>query len=73
MDDRDTDFKAHIGEHIYVSVKSEYKVVDFRRWFLPDVNQDVVPTKRGLSLRFKQWKQFNDVMHTLKRCGGTPE
>ena len=69
-DDRDTDFKAHLGENIYVSVKSGYKVVDFRRWFLPDGNQDVIPTKRGVTLRFNQWKQLNDVMAYVEMVWG---
>ena len=60
LDGKDIRKQIHLGENLYVTVKSGYHVVDFRRWFLPEGKTTILPTQRGISLAFYQWRQLKE-------------
>ena len=61
-DSKQVDIDVHLGENYRVTVKSGYPLVNIRRWFIPDGQEKLVPTKTGIALTFEQWdKQKSDM------------
>ncbi|CAG2203040.1 LZTFL1 [Mytilus edulis] len=59
----------HLGRGVYVSVNKTYPTVDVRqRWKIPETNQ-IVSTKKGISLTYDKWEAlkgtFPDVRETV--------
>ena len=52
------DFKHHLGSNKYARVNTDFFCVDLRQFWLPEGMTEVIPTKRGISLNFKQWTEF---------------
>ncbi|KAJ8311904.1 hypothetical protein KUTeg_010544 [Tegillarca granosa] len=59
--------KIHLGSNYYVSVKKPIARVDIRRWFLPLDSDVIVPTKKGISLTFKQWSYLKNSMTVVRQ------
>ena len=55
------DFKHHLGSNKYARVNTDFFCVDLRQFWLPEGMTEVIPTKRGISLNFKQWAEFKAV------------
>ena len=49
---QDVKYLEHIGGGHCISVTTEFRCVDFRRWFLLHDEQNPKPTKKGVALRF---------------------
>jgi len=58
--------KVHLGNNVYCKIENDYKCVDIRHYFQPEGESKVVPTKKGLSLTFNEWKIFRDNIDRLK-------
>ena len=48
-------YREHLGAGIYASISEEYQGVSLRRYWLPDGQQTIAPTKNGIYLPEKQW------------------
>ena len=59
-------FKFHLGAGIYATANSEFPVVHLRRYFLPDGQTSPLPTKKGISLRLKEWEAFVTQLDDIK-------
>ena len=46
----------------HVSVKSGYPLVNIRRWFVPEGQEEPTPTKSGIALTFLQWEKLKSAM-----------
>ena len=64
---RPVDYRVHIGHGIYVSVTDGYLCVDLRYFYVPyGLSEDNVrPTKRGITLRLDEWSTLIDVLPIL--------
>lgn len=58
--------KIHLGSNIYITVKHPIARVDIRCWWLPQDRDEVVPTKKGISLTFAQWDNLKNSMTLIK-------
>ena len=56
------DYMSHLGRNFFVSVKTDFALVNIRRWFIPDGQQELVATKTGIALNFQQWDKLKDAM-----------
>ncbi|KAJ8319636.1 hypothetical protein KUTeg_002816 [Tegillarca granosa] len=67
---QNVDYRYHLGENVNVSIKTGFPVVHIRKWFLPEGQESVVPTRKGIALTFAQWDQMrcaiNFVAELLK-------
>ncbi|OWF45232.1 Activated RNA polymerase II transcriptional coactivator p15 [Mizuhopecten yessoensis] len=63
---KDTDLKIHLGSNYHVSLNTGYPVVNIRRWFLSDNEKEIKPTRKGITLTFRQWGKVKDAMTVLK-------
>ncbi len=61
------DYKHHIGSNVFVTVKTGWPNVDIRSWWLPEDANDIVPTKRGISLRASEWEKLNQIAESLHK------
>ncbi|KAJ8319640.1 hypothetical protein KUTeg_002820 [Tegillarca granosa] len=61
------DCKYHLGSNFYVSVKRLIARVDIRRWFLPQDAENIVPTRKGISLTFAQWNYVKSAMSLIRQ------
>jgi len=67
------DFHHHIGGGLYVSVNSDYKRVDIRKFYKPngqcnvDDNdeKDVKPTRVGVSLKLDEWAHLWSLVDVI--------
>ncbi|KAJ8310817.1 hypothetical protein KUTeg_012682 [Tegillarca granosa] len=55
---QNVDYRYHLGENVNVSIKTGFPVVHIRKWFLPEGQESVVPTRKGIALTFAQWYQL---------------
>jgi len=58
---KQVNYERHLGNNYYISVKSGYPVVDIRKWFLPEGENEVKPTKKGIALTFGQWEKLKET------------
>jgi len=64
--DQNVKFQQHIGGANYVSVMNGYRCVSLRKWFQPgDLNGELHPTKKGVALRFNEWKDLRTLITTV--------
>ena len=52
QDSKPVDLFIHLGGNYHVSVKSGYPLVSIRRWFVPEGQETLTPTKAGIALTF---------------------
>ena len=52
------DWRYHIGDDAYVTIKAPYVCVHIRKHFIPAVEWTYRPTKRGVALHFGEWKEL---------------
>jgi hypothetical protein len=65
VDNRAT-FMYHIGGGIYVTAHSDYPLVQFRHYFLPEGHQHPIPTRRGIALRLSEWMALLRHLEDIK-------
>ena len=62
QDSKPVDLFIHLGGNYHVSVKSGYPLVNIRRWFVPEGQETLTPTKAGIALTFLQWEKLKSAM-----------
>jgi len=55
------EYKSHLGRNVYASVGHNSICVDIRQHWLPPNQTDVVPTKKGITLRPGEYAKLKDV------------
>ena len=48
-------YREHLGAGIYASISEEYQGVSLRRYWIPEGQHTIAPTKNGIYLPVKQW------------------
>jgi hypothetical protein len=56
------DWRYHIGDEVYVTNKAPYVCVHIRKHFVPAGEWTYRPTKRGVALRFGEWKELKKTI-----------
>ena len=59
-----TPFKVHLGAAIYASI-NELDGVDFRRFWIPEGQTEIIPTKRGIFITISQWESFKEKFNLM--------
>lgn len=60
--------KWHLGSNIFASIDSEFNnCIDIRQWFLPEGENDVMPTKKGIALPISQWHNLRDTIGPMEK------
>src|SRR5437867_1314512 len=58
-------YKAHLGAGIYVSVSERYPGVSLRRYWLPEGQEEPIPTRNGIYLPANQWAALKIKLNEL--------
>jgi len=58
-------YKAHLGGGIYASVNGKYFGVSLRRYWIPEGQQEIIPTKNGIYLPKSQWSALKRKIEDL--------
>jgi len=66
----EVNFKVHLGSNYYVTLKSGYSLVHIRRWYIPENEKELRPTKKGIALSFEQWSKLTDAMIVVEELLG---
>ena len=53
-------FHMNLGDMVYITIAQPYRVVNFRVHYVS--GDYVLPTKRGLCLKFQEWRHFKDAL-----------
>jgi Transcriptional Coactivator p15 (PC4) len=59
--------KTHLGGGIYCTMNEGFDSVNFRQYFVPEGQQEAIPTKRGISLKFTEWEKFAALVDEMKQ------
>ena len=51
-------WRYHIGDDVFLRIKAPFPVVHVRKHFIPAGERTYLPTKRGVALRFGDWKEL---------------
>jgi len=64
--DKNVNLRIHFGGAVYVSVKSGFLCVDFRKFYQPYDAQsdDIKPTRKAVSLRLDEWANLLHASYT---------
>ena len=57
---------SHLGRNFYVTVKSGFRLVNIRRWFIPDGQEELVASRTGIALTFQQWEKLEAAMPVVE-------
>ena len=44
-------YEKHLGENIYGRVEKGFKRVDIKKWWLPESEKTIQPTRKGVSIQ----------------------
>ena len=69
--DEKREYATHLGGNVYASVKASGICVDIRQHWLPPNQTEVVPTKKGITLRLGEYAKLKDVVSVI--CDFVPE
>jgi Transcriptional Coactivator p15 (PC4) len=58
--------RQHIGGSWYVSVTTGYWCVDLRKFYLPDGQDEVRPTRTGIALRLREWNELKLAAESIR-------
>lgn len=61
----DVHYSQHLGGNWYVTINSEYPCVNIRKFWLPDGAERVVATRKGIALRFDEFKVLVQSMDEI--------
>ena len=59
--------ERHLGGGVMVTIKKEFKCVDFRRYFKPENSQTPVPTKSGIHVKFSEWNRLISIIKKYRK------
>jgi hypothetical protein len=62
------DWRYHIGDDVFVTIKAPYVCVHIRKHFIPTGEWTYRPTKRGVALHFAEWKELKKNNFMNKHC-----
>jgi hypothetical protein len=60
------DWRYHIGDDVFVTIKAPFPFVHIRKRFIPAGEWTYRPTKRGVALHFGEWKELKQTIPLLK-------
>lgn len=58
-------YSSHIGGNVYASVKADNVCVDIGQHWLPPNQTEVVPSKKGITLRPAEYEKLKDVSSVI--------
>src|SRR2546425_418340 len=58
-------YKTHLGAAIYAAVDKKYHGVDLRRYWVPERQTTVFPTRNGIYLPSSQWASLKEKLNEL--------
>jgi hypothetical protein len=64
-DGKDVHFKQHLGGNHYVQVNSGFKVVDLRRFWLPEGQTQIRATRKGIALNFDEFRKLVSLLESI--------
>jgi hypothetical protein len=59
------DWRYHIGDDFFVTIKASFPFVHIRKHFIPAVEWTYHPTKRGVALHFGECKELKQIIPLL--------
>ena len=66
--DEKREYAIHVGGNVYATVKASVICVDIRQHWLPPNQTEVVPTKKGKTLRPGEYDKLKDVVSVICDC-----
>lgn len=70
-DHKNEHYQKDLGGAIQVTVKKQFKCIDFRRFFKPE--QEIIPTKCGVIVKFSEWSRLVKIIKMYRNQVGAFE
>jgi hypothetical protein len=58
--------KIHLGGGVFLSLRGGYNTVSIRHHFIPKNQSIPIPTKKGISLRLREWKALYTQIEEIR-------
>lgn len=65
--DETVEYKRHLGGNWYVSINKGYPCVDIRKFWLPEQEERVVATRKGIALGFKEFRLLSKLVEEINQ------
>ena len=56
------DWRYHLGENVYVSIKAPHPTIHVRKYFVPNGEWTLFPTKKGVTLSLYEWQELKKII-----------
>lgn len=66
-EDNNVLYKEHLGHNVYVTVGQGYQWVDIRKWWQPEDTENIVATKKGISLPIAMWSKLKKTIPFIRK------
>ena len=66
--EKDADLKAHLGGNMYVSVTRGYGRVDIRQFWLPENEEEIKATRKGIALCLNEWEALVSYISDIEKA-----
>ena len=66
IENEPVDWRYHIGDDVFVTIKAPFPFVHIRKHFIPASEWTYRPTKRGVALHFLEWKELKQIIPLLE-------
>ena len=61
-DGEPVDWRYHLGEDVYVIIKAPQLTIHIRKYFVPNEEWTLYPTKIGVTLSLYEWKELKKTI-----------
>jgi hypothetical protein len=66
IEEEPVDWRYHIGDDVFVTIKAPYVCIHIRKHFIPAGEWTYRPTNRGVALHFGEWKELKKTIPLLE-------
>ena len=57
--------RIDIGNSLFVTINSEFRCINIRRWFKPQNMDQLLPSKKGIALNLSQFSALKNILNAL--------
>ena len=68
-DEEPVDWRYHLGEDVYVTIKAPQLTIHIRKHFVPNGEWTLHPMKRGVTLSLYEWKELEKTIPLFEDRG----
>ena len=65
-EEEEEEWQKDLGGGNKITIKPQYKCIDFRRYFIPNDEDKEKPTRSGISVKFTEWERLLKIIKKVQ-------